>query len=93
MEFLIVAYDKKGVLEKRLANRDEHVKGAKKLINEGKILKAGAIIENEQMVGSSLFVDFESKTQLDEWLKNEPYVKNGVWDMDKIQIIPVKVLK
>ncbi len=93
MQYLIVAYDKKDVLDKRLEVRDLHVKGAKEMMSKGKILNAGAFIEDEKMVGSTLFVDFETKDELDEWLANEPYVKNGVWDMEKIQILPIKVLK
>ncbi len=93
MEYLIVAYDKKDAFDKRMSVRDEHVKGAKELINKGKILKAGAIMSDGKMIGSSLFVDFKTKAELDEWLKNEPYVKNGVWDMEKIQIIEVKLLQ
>ncbi|MBS9778729.1 MAG: hypothetical protein KGV58_00300 [Campylobacteraceae bacterium] len=92
MQYLVLAYDKKGVLEKRLAVRNLHVKGAREYIKKGNILQAGALIENEQMVGSTLFVEFESRVELGAWLENEIYVKQGVWDMDKIQILPIKVL-
>ncbi len=93
MQYLIIAYDKKDALQKRLAVRDLHVKGAKKMIEKGKIINGGAFIENDNMVGSTLFVDFNSRQELDEWLENEIYVKEGVWDMEKIQILPVKLLK
>ncbi len=92
MQYLIIAYDKKDVLNKRLEVRDEHVKGAREFMKKGAILNAGAFIEDEKMVGSTLFVDFPSREELDKWLENEPYVKNGVWDMEKIQILPIKVL-
>ncbi len=92
MQYLIIAYDKKGVLHKRLEVRDLHLKGVREYMKKGNILSGGALIEDEKMIGSSLFVDFESKKELDTWLKNEPYVKNGVWDMEKIQILPIKVL-
>lgn len=92
MQYLILVYDKPNVLEKRFKVRDLHIKGAREFIKKGNILQAGALIEDEKMVGSTLFVDFKSKNDMDSWLKNEPYVKNGVWDMDKIQILPIKVL-
>lgn len=92
MQYLVIAYDKKDVLDKRLAVRDLHVKGARDFMEKGNILQAGAFIEDDKMVGSTLFVDFDTKEELDEWLKSEPYVKNGVWDMDKIKILPIKVL-
>ena len=44
------------------------------------------------MVGSSLFVDFDTDEELDLWLEDEPYVTNRVWNMDEIQIVPVKLL-
>lgn len=59
---------------------------------EGKIINAGALIEEEQMVGSTLFVDFETEDELNDWLDNEPYVTNGVWNMEEFQIVPVKLL-
>ena len=92
MQYLVIAYDNEGALEKRLEVRDAHVEGAKKLIAEGKIINAGALIEEEQMVGSTLFVDFENDEEINEWLENEPYVTNGVWNMDEFQIVPVKLL-
>ncbi len=92
MQYLIIAYDNENALEKRLAARDEHVKGARALMAEGKILNAGALIEEDQMVGSTLFVNFEDEDELNSWLETEPYVTNNVWNMDEFQIVPMKVL-
>ena len=92
MQYLVIAYDNDNALDRRLSVRDEHVAGVKKLMAEGKIINAGALIEDEKMVGSTLYIDFESDDDLDEWLENEPYVKNNVWNMDEFQIVPVKLL-
>ena len=92
MQYLVIAYDNENALEKRLEVRDAHVEGAKKMIAEGKIIEAGALIEEDQMVGSTLYVDFENDDEINEWLENEPYVTNGVWNMDEFQIVPVKLL-
>lgn len=92
MQYLVIAYDNDNALDRRLAVRDEHVAGVRKLMAEGKIINAGALIEDEKMVGSTLYIDFESDDDLDEWLENEPYVKNNVWNMDEFQIVPVKLL-
>lgn len=92
MQYLIIAYDNENALEKRLAVRDEHVKAAKELMAKGNIITAGALIEEDKMVGSSLFVDFDNDDDFDSWLENEPYVKAGVWNMEELQIVPVKVL-
>lgn len=93
MQYLVIAYDNDNALEKRMQVRDLHVSGVKKLMQENKIIQAGALMENDKMVGSSVFVEFESKSELDEWLKNEPYVVHNVWNANKIQILPVKLLK
>lgn len=92
MQYLVIAYDNEGALEKRLEVRDAHVEGAKKLMAEGKIINAGALVEEDKMVGSTLFIDFEDDDEINEWLENEPYVTNGVWNMEEFQIVPVKLL-
>ncbi|WP_424689129.1 YciI family protein [Halarcobacter ebronensis] len=92
MQYLVIAYDNEGALEKRLKVRDAHIEGTKKLMAEGKVIKAGALIEEDQMVGSTLYVDFENDDEINEWLSNEPYVKNNVWNMEEFQIVPVKLL-
>ncbi|HJE02725.1 YciI family protein [Aliarcobacter thereius] len=92
MQYLVIAYDYEDALDRRMACRDEHVKNTKKLMNEKKIINAGALIENDKMVGSSLFVDFSSDDELEKWLENEVYVINKVWDYDNIQIVPIKLL-
>ena len=92
MQYLVIAYDNANALERRLESRDEHVEGVRKLMAEGKIINAAALMEEDVMVGSTLFIDFETDEELDAWLENEPYVKNNVWDMDEFQIVPMKLL-
>ncbi|MCR8711343.1 YciI family protein [Aliarcobacter butzleri] len=92
MQYLVIAYDNDGALDRRLESREAHIEGARKLMSEGKIIDAGALIEDDMMVGSTLFVDFENDEEIDEWLLNEPYVKNNVWNMDEFQMVPVKLL-
>ncbi len=92
MQYLVIAYDNEGALEKRLEVRDAHVEGTRKLMDEGKIINAGALIEEEQMVGSTLLVDFANDDEINDWLSNEPYVQNNVWNMEEFQIVPVKLL-
>ncbi|WP_072682524.1 YciI family protein [Arcobacter sp. LA11] len=92
MQYLVIAYDNEGALEKRLEVREAHITGAKKMIADGKIISVGALIEEDKMVGSTAYVDFENDDEINEWLSNEPYVTNGVWNMDEFQIVPVKLL-
>ena len=76
----------------RMEVREQHVINTKKMMESGNIVSAGALIEDDKMVGSSMFVDFATDEELDLWLEDEPYVTNRVWNMDEIQIVPVKLL-
>lgn len=40
------------------------------------------------MIGSAVIVDFPSRAELDDWLKNDPYVTGGVWQ--KIEVRPFR---
>jgi len=92
MQYLITVYDYEDNLEKRLKVREEHLIGARKLIDSGNIIKASAIIKNEIMIGSSLFVDFKSEDELNSWLETEAYVVGKVWDMSTFKKVQIKVL-
>jgi len=93
MQYLVVAYDKKSALNRRLETREAHIQNVKKLIAEGKIINAGALINDDgNMIGSTLFIDFDTKEEIDKWLTNEPYIKNDVWDMSNFQMISIKLL-
>ena len=92
MQYLVIAYDNDNALDKRMEARPAHIEGTQKLMAEGKIISACAMIEEDEMVGSSVLTNFDSEDELNTWLENEPYVKGGVWNMDEIQIVPVKVM-
>ncbi|MGE4461913.1 MAG: YciI family protein, partial [Arcobacter sp.] len=83
MQYLVIAYDNDNALERRLESRAAHVEGTRKLMSDGKIINAAALVEDDVMVGSTLLVDFDTDEEIDEWLENEPYVKNNVWNMDE----------
>jgi len=91
MQYLISVYDYKNNLQQRLKVRDEHLEGAKKLIKSGNFIKASAIIKNDIMVGSALFVQFANEDELNNWLSTEPYIINKVWDMSTFTKVEIKV--
>ena len=84
MEFVVIAYDGKdrGALERRLAVRAEHLKGAAKMFEEGKLIFASALLDKDgNMNGSIMFCDFPSREAVNkEWLENEPYITGKVWE-------------
>ena len=82
MQFLITAFDgtDSEAGARRMANRTAHLELGDKMIAQGSLLYAAAILnEDDSMVGSSMVVEFPSRSEVDEWLKVEPYVTGGVW--------------
>ena len=93
MQFIITALDGKdgGALDRRMAARPAHLEYAAKVIEAGKMLIGGAILDDDgKMIGSMLVVDYPSKEDVEkEYLANDPYVKGDVWR--DIDIKPYKV--
>lgn len=88
-QFVLIAYDAPDALERRMASREAHIQYIDKLRLEGKaLLGAAQLDENNKMNGSIIFFNM-SKTDLDEYMKTEPYIINKVWD--KIEIKTCKI--
>ena len=88
MQFMIKAYDGPDMLEKRMAVRPRHLEGMKKLGKQ--IICAGGLLDDAgKMKGSALVLEFPDRTALDEYLKNEPYVVEGVWQKIEVETINV----
>ena len=88
MQFLIKAYDGEGMLEKRMEVRPRHLEGMKALGKQ--IICAGGLLDDEgKMKGSALVMEFESRAALDEYLKNEPNVAEGVWQKVEVETMNV----
>lgn len=88
MQFLLTAYD--GIddlaLERRMKAREEHLGKALGLKKSGNFIWGGAIINDDgKMTGSVIVYDFDSREQLDEMLKAEPYITGNVWQKIKIE--------
>ena len=91
-QYVIIAYD--GIdaeaTERRKNIRPFHLAGAKTLKENNQFITGGAILNNEdQMTGSVMIVQFETAEEFQEWYKNEPYIKDGVWQ--KIEVKPFRV--
>ena len=89
MQFLVRAYDGAGKLDKRMEVRPRHLEGMQKLSEH--IVTAGGLLDEEgKMKGSALIMNFESQESLDDYIKKEPYVVEGVWE--KIEVEPINVV-
>ncbi|POS76024.1 hypothetical protein DHEL01_v205575 [Diaporthe helianthi] len=99
-EWLVVIPDKPGALAKRLEVRPQHFEGLTKLKESGKFKMGGAVLEemppddeisSMKFSGSTLMVVAESKQEVIDLIKDDVYVKSGVWDFEKAQIWPAKI--
>ncbi len=87
---MIRAYDGEGKLDKRMEVRPRHLEGMKKL--DDHIVCAGGLLDDDgKMKGSALIMDFESREELDDYIANEPYVLEKVWDRIEIETINVVI--
>ena len=82
--FVVTCTDNDGTVEKRLAVRPQHLERLQKLDDEGRLIVAGAMHKdptNPQagFYGSTIIVDFDSREALDTWLKDEPFLLEGIY--------------
>ena len=91
MQFVITAHDGENMLEKRMAVRPRHLESLAKL---GKhIVCAGGLLDDGgKMKGSVLILDFEDRSALDNYLKNEPYAAEHVWEEIKVETMNVVIV-
>lgn len=91
MQFIITAHDGAGMLETRMKVRPRHLENLKAI--DGRILCAGGLLDEEgKMKGSVLIMEFENREMLDEYLKTEPYVVEGVWETVDVERMNVVLL-
>lgn len=88
MQFMVKAYDGEGMLERRMQVCPRHLEGMKVLGKQ--IICAGGLLDDTgKMKGSVLVLEFDSRAALDEYLTNEPYVVEGVWEKVEIEVMNV----
>lgn len=82
--FIVQCTDHEGTLEKRLAARPQHLARLSALNEQGRLITAGPLPQNPEdpsqgFLGSLIVVEFASRTELDAWLAEEPYLAAGVY--------------
>ena len=88
MQFIIKAYDGPNMLDKRMEVRPRHLDGMAKLGKQ--IICAGGLLDEQgKMKGSALVMEFPDRAALDEYLSNEPYVVEGVWQRIEVDTMTV----
>ena len=83
MLFSIICLDHEKSLEKRLANREDHLKYVK---DTGLVRYAGPLLtdEEEEMMGSLIVIETENKKKALAWSENDPYKKAGLFQSVKV---------
>ena len=83
MQFIITAIDHtdEDAINRRLSSRKAHLSGIELMVKEGSFLSGGAILNKEgKMIGSSVHVEFASRTDVDRWISQDPYSTGRVWN-------------
>ncbi len=92
MQFLVKAYDGKGMLDKRMEVRPRHLENMARLGSH--VITAGGLLdESGKMKGSVLILDFADHKELDDYLANEPYVVDNVWEKIEVERLNVVIPK
>lgn len=84
MHYLVIGRDGKDASARRQEQRPAHLEGVKQMKAEGKIQYAVAMIEDGNMVGSVMVMNFASVAELEEWKSVEPYITGNVWESIEI---------
>ncbi len=95
MQFIINAYDAtdEGALDRRMAVRPDHLENIKKVKERGSVICAGGMTSPEgRVIGSFLVMEFATREMLDDYLKTEPYVVNGVWEKITVESCNVVIM-
>ncbi len=91
-QYLITAFDgtNENALEHRMNIRPYHLEGVKKMKEKGNFIIGGAILNDDgKMIGSTIILQFEDPQELQNWMDNEPYIQQKVWE--KFEVKPFRV--
>lgn len=90
IQYVITAYDGKGMLGKRMEVRPRHLEGMAEMGD--RIVCAGGLLDEEgKMKGSVIVAKFENREELDAYLAREPYVTEHVWEKIEIERMNVVI--
>ncbi|KAL8835368.1 MAG: hypothetical protein Q9170_003357 [Blastenia crenularia] len=96
-EWLVVIPDHVGVLEKRMGVRKQHLEALFPRFDQGFWRLGGAILRDVQRPGESLDIcgsvmiaRAESREDVVKALRQDIYCSQGIWDLEKVQIHPVR---
>ena len=81
VQFVVFAHDHPDALDRRLAVRERHLDGVRRMKAEGTFFLGGALLDDAGgMIGSMMLVEFPDRAALDAWLADEVYLNAKVWE-------------
>lgn len=92
-EWLVVVYDRPNV--NRLLYRSQHLARIPQLVELGVVTNVGPIFADTnktKFVGSSYNLRANSRQEVVEFLKQDIFHKEGIWDVDNAIIYPYTVV-
>ncbi|KAF5687001.1 ToxD-like protein [Fusarium denticulatum] len=90
-EWIVLIPDVEGSLETRMRVRKTHIEEMIKHIDSGLFQMGGGTLAENTVDGSAIIARAKSEADIMSVLKTDIYARSGVWDLDKIQFIPVYV--
>ncbi|KXT11765.1 hypothetical protein AC579_1643 [Pseudocercospora musae] len=96
-EWICILPDGAGKLDARMKVRPQHLEGVKPKVASGLVVMGGATLdepikegEGLKINGSVMMVEADTREEVERAIKEDIYYKEGVWDADKVQIMPFK---
>lgn len=89
MQFALICRDGPDAGDARLAARAEHLEGIRAMKARHEIIDGGAILNDSgDMIGSIVLCQFPDREALDAYLRDEAYVRQGVWQ--DVEVLPFR---
>lgn len=89
MQYVVHAYDYSDALDRRLAIRERHLDGIRRMKADGTFHLGGALLDGEgRMIGSMMLIEMADDAAVHDWLREEVYVTEGVWE--KVDVKPFR---
>jgi uncharacterized protein YciI len=83
MKFVIIGYDSSQGEAKRKLHRAAHLASLEPLDKQGRVVLAGPLTDK---TGSLLVLEFETREQVEAFVRHDPYTVHGVFD--RVEIHP-----
>ena len=83
MKFVIIGYDGPDGEAKRKVHRAVHLLNLEQLDKQGRVILAGPLADK---TGSLLVLEFDSREDAEEFVKQDPYTIHGVFE--RVEIHP-----